>query len=96
MKNYYVYIMANATNVAIYTGVTNNLPRRVYQHKHSMDPNSFTSRYKIYKLVYYEVANNSDAAIAREKQIKGMSRAKKNALVNSMNPKWEELYDSIL
>ena len=93
---YYVYILANATNVAIYTGVTRDLVRRVYEHKHSLDPNSHTSKYKIHKLVYYEATGDVYSALSREKQIKGWSRAKKNALVNTVNPKWEDLYPSIL
>lgn len=94
--SYYVYILSNKTNVAIYTGVTNNLVRRVYEHKNDLDQNSFCSKYGIHKLVYYEVIDDVESAIAREKQIKGWKRLKKNNLVESMNPKWEELYDFVV
>ncbi len=93
---YYVYILANDTNVAIYTGVTRNLVRRVYEHRHELAEGSFTARYKIHKLVYYEVAGDVRTAIEREKQIKSWSRARKNQCVESMNPQWKDLYDSIL
>ena len=93
---YYVYILATNDNKVIYTGVTNNLLRRVYEHKNSFDPKSFTSRYHINKLVYYECTTDINAAIAREKQIKGWSRKHKNKLIESKNPKWNELYESIL
>ena len=96
MRSYYVYILANATNVAIYTGVTNDLVRRVYEHKHKADPKSFTAKYEIHKLVYYETTNDVYSALTREKQIKGLSRAKKNALVDAFNPLWKDLYPSIL
>ena len=93
---YYVYILATNDNKVIYTGVTNNMLRRVYEHKNSFDPKSFTSRYHINKLVYYECTTDINAAIAREKQIKGWSRKHKNKLIESKNPKWNELYESIL
>ena len=72
-----VYILANATNVAVYTGMTDDLVRRVYEHKNHMDPNSFTAKYHITKLVYYEAAETPLAAIEREKQIKSWPRSKK-------------------
>ena len=93
---YYVYILSNETDVAIYTGVTNNLLRRVYEHKHKLDPNSFTAKYNIHKLVYFEETTDIKAAIEREKQIKSWNRRRKNRLVESMNPKWEDLYATIL
>ena len=93
---YYVYILANATNVTIYTGVTNNLVRRVYDHRHEADPQSFTARYKVHKLVYFEQTTDVRAALEREKQIKSWKRAKKNQLVESMNPVWRDLYPEIL
>ena len=93
---YYVYILATNDNKVIYTGVTSNLPRRIYEHKNSLDPKSFTSRYHVNKLVYYEYTNDINAAIQREKQIKGWSRKHKNKLIESKNPNWLELYDSIL
>ena len=94
--NYYVYILANVTNTAIYVGVTRDLVRRMYEHKHKLDPGSFTAKYDIHKLVYYEYTNDVRAAIEREKQIKGWNRARKNKLVASRNPQWEDLYQSIL
>ena len=94
--NYYVYILANATNVAIYTGVTRDLARRVYEHRNHLDPNSYTAKYNIHKLVYFEATSDVKAAIEREKQIKSGNRAKKNALVETMNPKWEDLYPGLL
>ncbi len=89
MKTYSVYIMANLSRT-LYTGVTGDLERRVYEHKHKTLP-GFTSRYHITKLVYYEEFSSPSAAILREKAIKGMSRAKKFDLINSMNPDWEDL-----
>ncbi len=92
-KTYCVYIMTNKHNTTIYTGVTNNLLRRVHEHK-SCIGSKFTHRYNIYKLVYYETTNDVEAAIMREKQIKDGSRQKKIDLVNSINPEWQDLsYD---
>ena len=93
---YYVYILSNSTNSTVYTGVTKDLAKRVYEHKHHADPNSFTAKYDITKLVYYESTSDVNAAIEREKQIKGWNRKRKNKLVESKNPSWAELYDSIL
>ena len=93
---YYVYILANATNAVLYTGMTNNLPRRVYQHKSHVDPGSFTARYHVDRLVYYETHGSIEAAIAREKQIKSWKRARKEALVVSINPAWIDLYGAVL
>ena len=93
---YYVYILANSTNVTIYTGVTNDLIRRVYEHRHEADPKSFTARYKVHKLVCFEQTTDVRAALEREKQIKSWKRAKKNQLVESMNPTWRDLYPEIL
>ena len=94
--NYYVYILSNVTNVAIYVGVTRDLVRRIYEHKHHVDPDSFTARHNINKLVYYESTSDVTAAIEREKQIKGWNRKRKNKLIGTMNPEWKDLYDSIL
>ena len=88
---YFVYILANKTNVAIYTGVTNDLERRLAEHRSQMDPRSFTARYKIYKLVYFESTSDPGIAIEREKQIKSWSRSKKNKLIESVNPTWSDL-----
>ena len=78
--NYYVYILSSATDVTIYTGVTKDLVRRVYEHKHNLDPDSFTARYGVHKLVYYEETTDVRAAIEREKQIKSWSRKKKSSM----------------
>ena len=94
--NYYVYILANTTGTVVYIGVTKDLIRRVYEHKHKLDPNSFTAKYDVHKLVYFESTSDVRAAIEREKQIKGWNRKRKNKLVESMNPRWDDLYDSIL
>ena len=94
--NYYVYILSNNLNTVVYVGVTKDLVRRVYEHKHHLDPGSFTARYAVEKLVYYEYTTDVRAAIEREKQIKSWSRKKKNELVNGFNPRWEDLYGSIL
>ena len=88
-KNYYVYIMANRTRM-LYTGVTNNLERRVYEHKNRITT-GFTSKYNLNRLVYYESYFQVRDAIAREKQIKGWLRTKKIALIQSLNPEWKDL-----
>jgi len=86
--------MTNAHNTVLYTGVTNNLARRVYEHKNGLG-SKFVKKYNVYKLVYYEIGNGVNEAIAREKQIKGGSRKKKIDLVNNMNPQWKDLYEEI-
>ena len=91
IMSYYVYILANETNVALYTGVTNKLLRRVWEHKNVVDPQSHTARYKIHKLVYFEETTDVNAAIAREKQIKGWNRRRKNRLIENENPSWKDL-----
>ena len=90
-KEYYVYIMTNKSRT-LYTGVRNNLMRRVQEHKNKQVP-GFTSKYNIQFLVYYESTTDTlrDAALAREKQIKGWLRIKKIALIDSMNPQWKDL-----
>ena len=93
---YYVYILANVTGTVVYTGVTKDVIRRVYEHKHDLVPNSFTAKYSVHKLVYFEETSSIYAAISRERQIESWNRKRKNELVESMNPKWEDLYDSIL
>ena len=93
MKQYFVYIMTNASGT-LYTGITNNLARRVYEHKNKLVP-GFTSKYNITKLVYYEECSDVLAAIAREKQIKGWLRAKKIALIESINPGWQDLGEDL-
>ena len=93
---YYVYILTNSNKNVLYTGVTNDLRRRVYEHKHHLDKGSFTARYNVENLVYYEVTSSVESAIEREKQIKGWNRKHKNKLIESKNPNWEDLYDVIL
>jgi putative endonuclease len=93
-KMYCVYIMTNAHHTVLYTGVTNNLARRVYEHKNGLG-SVFVKKYNVHKLVYYEQGNDIHAAIAREKQIKGGSRQKKLDLINKMNPAWKDLYEEI-
>ena len=88
--NYYVYIMTNNNNRVMYIGVTNNLERRDYEHKHQL-VKGFTTKYNTTKLVYYEHTHDIEAAITREKQLKGWLRNKKNALVEVMNPSWRDL-----
>ena len=88
--NYYVYILTNEYGNVMYIGVTNDLRRRISEHKGGM-LEGFTKRYKVHKLVYYEHFDDIKAAIAREKELKGWSRAKKNELVETENPGWEEL-----
>ena len=89
MRTFYIYIMANHSRT-LYTGVTGDLERRVFEHKHKTLP-GFTKRYHITRLVYYEKFPSPSTAILREKAIKGMSRAKKFALIDSMNPEWKDL-----
>ena len=91
-RQYFVYIMTNANNTVLYTGVTNNLYRRVLEHR-SGKGGVFTSKYKVNKLIYCESGDDINAAILREKQIKGGSRQKKIDLVNSMNPEWKDLFE---
>lgn len=91
---YYVYILTNNQNTVLYTGVTNNLARRIYEHKQKIFK-GFTSKYNINKLVYYESTDNIESAILREKQIKGGSRQKKLDLINKLNPTWKDLYKEI-
>ena len=93
---YYVYIMASAKNGTIYIGVTNDIARRVFEHKTNENKKSFTARYKIHKLVYLESYNNIDFAIDREKQLKRWTRNKKKDLIESMNPEWDDLYEQLL
>ena len=87
----FVYILANDTNVCLYTGVTNDLERRLYEHRNELDPNSFSAKYHIHKLVYYEETDDPYTAITREKQIKGWHRKRKNKLIETKNPHWQDL-----
>ena len=103
-EQYYIYLMTNKYNTVLYTGVTNDLIQRIYEHKEKSIA-GFTKKYNVNKLVYYEIfvdVNNAITprglreAIAREKQIKAGSRQKKIDLINSMNPQWRDLYDGLL
>ncbi len=93
-KQSYIYILTNKNNTALYTGVTNDLKRRVYEHKQKF-VKGFASKYNVDKLVYYEVFDDIYNAITREKQIKGGSRQKKIDLIPSINRSWKDLYDEI-
>ena len=92
MKSYYVYILANNGKM-LYTGVTSNLEKRVYEHKHHL-VNGYSKKYNINKLVYFEETKDVHAAIEREKQIKGCLRQKKIALIESVNPEWRDLAEN--
>ena len=92
---YYVYIMTNKTNSVVYVGVTNDLQRRVNEHKNGDIP-GFTQRYHLHKLVYFEHYSNADEAISREKQIKGYSRTKKNELISKQNPQLGDLSENLI
>ena len=94
-KEYCVYIMSNAHNTVLYTGVTNDLARRVYEHRNGLG-SAFVKMYNVHKLVYYEQGNDVHSTIAREKQIKGGSRQKKLDLINQMNPALKDLYEEII
>ena len=94
-KQGYVYILFNKRNGTLYTGVTSNLVKRVYEHKNKL-ADGFTSKYGIDKLGYYEIHGLVTFAISREKQIKGGSRKKKLELIESMNPNWLDLYDTLM
>lgn len=94
VKQYYVYIVTNKWNKVLYTGITNDLLRRVQEHKDKTFK-GFTKRYNVDKLVYYEDTESIESAILKEKQIKGGSRKDKIQLVNSLNPGWRDLFDEI-
>lgn len=89
-----IYLLANKHNNVLYTGVTSNLIRRIYEHKSKL-VKGFTQKYNVDRLVYYEACENIVMAIEREKQIKGWSRKKKDDLINALNPQWDDLYRSI-
>ena len=93
---YYVYILTNKHHTVLYTGVTNDLIRRIYEHKNHLDKNSFTAKYKVTKLVYFEETSDVRSAIEREKQIKSWSRDRKTDLIFERNPHWVDLYNQIL
>ena len=87
---YYVYILSNWNNKVIYTGVTNDLQRRLYEHKNGLTE-GFTKKYNVHKLVWFDLTSDIHSALQKEKQIKGWTRAKKNALVQETNPEWKDL-----
>jgi len=87
---YYVYILSNWNNKVIYVGVTNNLERRIYEHKNKL-LDGFTKKYNINKLVYFDSTTDVYSAIEREKQLKGWLRPRKNELIETMNPEWNDL-----
>jgi putative endonuclease len=93
-KQYYVHILTTRHNTVLYTGVTNDLLRRVHEHR-TKAVAGFTRRYNVDKLVYYEATDDVTGAIGREKQLKGGSRRKKIALIEQMNPEWRDLYDEL-
>ena len=92
-KQYYLYIATNKRHTTVYIGVTNDLFRREFQHKNKIDKNSFTAKYNIDTVVYYEIYNDIKVAITREKQIKAGSRKKKIELIEKMNPEWKDLVE---
>ena len=94
-KGGYVYIMCSMNHTTLYTGVTSTLAARVVQHKEKFNPGSFSAKYNCVKLVYYKRFDTIMEAIAEEKRIKGGSRKKKEILINSMNPEWNDLYEQI-
>ena len=94
-KTYYVYILASQRNGTLYTGVTNDLKRRVWEHKHDL-VKGFTKEYGVHNLVYFEQTEDIEAAILREKQLKAWKRKWKLALIEKENPEWEDLYQKIL
>ena len=87
---YYVYILSNWDDSVIYIGVTNNLPKRLYEHRNHL-ADGFTKKYNVHKLVYFEQTTDVNSAISREKQLKGWTRKKKNALIAKINPEWKDV-----
>jgi putative endonuclease len=95
MKPGFVYIITNKYQTVVYTGVTSNLPQRILEHREKRYPKSFSARYDVNLLVYYEQFQWIEDAITREKQIKAGSRQAKNDLIRSINPTWKDLFDEI-
>lgn len=95
MKQYYVYILTNKYNSVLYVGVTSDLVKRVYEHKNKL-AEGFTKKYNVEKLVYYEMYEDPETAISREKSMKNLLRAKKMALIKVKNPEFRDLYEGIL
>ena len=95
MNEYYVYMITNKYNTTLYIGVTNNLVRRIYEHKNKL-VEGFSAKYNLNKLIYYEVTTDVESAINREKQLKNYSRAKKEKLIKDFNPNKNDLYPNII
>ncbi len=95
MKNYYVYILSSQKSGTLYIGVTNNLAKRVYEHKENL-VSGFTQKYNVYNLVYFEKYNDINEAILREKGVKKWKRQWKIELIEKKNPKWKDLYNEII
>lgn len=95
MNSYYVYILTNKTTSVRYIGVTNDLIRRIYEHKNKLIK-GFTSKYNVDRLVYFENTGDITAAISREKQLKGWTRIKKEALIKNINPLWNDMYQNLI
>ena len=95
MKSYYVYILASKRNGTLYIGVTNDLIKRIYEHKNDL-VEGFTKKYQVHQLVYYEETSDIQSAITREKQMKKWNRKWKLELIESTNPEWKDLYDEII
>ena len=91
---YYIYILTNTYNTTLYVGVTSDLLKRIYQHKHKV-ADGFTKKYNLSKLVYFEEFSSIEEAIKREKYLKGKTRSFKDSLINSLNPKWIDLYSDL-
>ncbi len=94
MKNFYVYILCSKRNGTLYTGVTSNLVKRVYEHKNNL-ADGFTKKYNVHLLIWYEVHQTAESAITREKQIKAWKRSWKLRLIEEHNPEWNDLYEDI-
>ncbi len=94
-KQYFVYIATNKNRTVLYIGVTNNLVRRMYEHKNAVVP-GFTQRYNVHLLIYFEIFNDINEALLREKQLKASSRKKKIECIEKSNPEWNDLYESII
>lgn len=93
-QNNFIYILTNKNNTVLYTGVSSNIKQRIYDHKTKKHP-GFTKKYNVDKLVYYERYNRIEEAIKREKQVKGWIRKRKEELINSINPNWEDLSENL-
>lgn len=94
-KQYFVYILSNFRRTVLYIGITDNLVKRIWQHKNNL-VKSFSQKYFLHDLLYYEIFNDPTSAIQREKQLKGWTRAKKNELIKKLNPELKDLYEEII